>query len=149
MKVQLKTSVFLLLVFCVSCVDKKKNYEDCHHYITIINDSDLVLYAIAASSYPDTIGFVDVIPNPLFNEKLTKVNPNSVNTDAVKDIETCLEVHFNKAAAGERMDTMMVFLFREDSLKANDWSDAANFVLKRYDLTIDDLNALNWTITYQ
>lgn len=64
MKVQLKTSVFLLLVFCVSCVDKKKNYEDCHHYITIINDSDLVLYAIAASSYPDTIGFVDVIPNP-------------------------------------------------------------------------------------
>ncbi|WP_417600306.1 hypothetical protein [Owenweeksia hongkongensis] len=148
MKVQLKIFAILIIPLLISCVDRKKNYEDCHHYMTIINNSDLVLYAIAASSYPDTIGFVDVIPNPLFNEKLTKVNPNSVNTDAVKDIETCMEVHFSKEVAGKRMDTMMVFLFREDSLLANDWKDAPNFVLKRYDLTIDDLNALNWTVTY-
>jgi len=150
MKVQLKIFVVLLLLFCISCVDKKKNYEDCHHYMTIINNSDFVIYVSGSFLYPDTVDFatrdMNYIPNPLLQPELNKVNPHSKNTDAIFLYEDCLETRIKSKICPS--DTMMVFLFREDSLKANDWKDAPNFVLKRYDLTIEDLNALNWTITY-
>lgn len=147
MRIGLKTLVVFLLLFCFSCVDKKKNYEDCHHYMTIINHSDLVIYATESYLYPDTVNFYKYIPNPSYQPYLNKVNPEGENTDAVENLKGCLEGLFNEPHIGSG-DTMMVFLFREDSLKANDWKDAPNYVLKRYDLTIDELNALNWTITY-
>lgn len=127
MKLQLKTYVFLLLLFCVSCVDKKKNYEDCHHYMTIVSNSDFVIYATESYLYPDTVNFADnYIPNPILQPKLNRINPGAENTDAVKDLENCLEVHFNEKRIGSG-DTMMVFLFREDSLLANDWGGCSKF----------------------
>lgn len=107
-----------------------------------------MIYATQSYLYPDTVNFADnYIPNPILQPKLNRINPGAENTDAVKDLENCLEVRFNEKRIGSG-DTMMVFLFREDSLLANDWKNAPNFVLKRYDLTIEDLNAINWTITY-
>lgn len=146
MKVQLKISVFLLLLFCVSCVDKKKNYEDCQHYMRVINNSSFTIYAHMGFNYPDTLGFTNRFPNPVLNDQIYKVASGDVNTDAIFLHDVCLETRIKSKICSS--DTMMVFLFREDSLKANDWKDAADFVLKRYDLTIDDLNAINWTITY-
>lgn len=137
---------FFLLLFCISCVDKKKNYEDCHHYMMIINNSSFTIYAHMGFKYPDTLGFTGQFPSPLVNDEKFRVLPGGENTDAVFLHDNCLEARIKSKICPS--DTMMVFLFREDSLLANDWEDAPNFVLKRYDLTIDDLNAINWTITY-
>lgn len=47
-------------------------------------------------------------------------------------------------------DTMSVFIFHTDTLKNDSWEEIrGNYkVLKRYDLSLDDLKRMNWTITY-
>ena len=47
-------------------------------------------------------------------------------------------------------DTLSIYIFSTDTLKAYDWSKIRSGykVLKRYDLSLDDLRKSNWTITY-
>lgn len=47
-------------------------------------------------------------------------------------------------------DTMSVFIFHSDTLRAVNWAEIrCNYkILKRYDLSLDDLKRMNWTITY-
>ena len=47
-------------------------------------------------------------------------------------------------------DTMSVFIFHTDTLEKDNWEEIRNNykILKRYDLSLDDLKRMNWTITY-
>ena len=50
---------------------------------------------------------------------------------------------------GEK-DSLMFFVFSVDTLDKYSWDEIREgyMVLKRYDLSITDLDSLNWTITY-
>lgn len=47
-------------------------------------------------------------------------------------------------------DTLSIYVFDADTLTIYNWSQVKEGykVLKRYDLSIDDLHQMNWTITY-
>ncbi len=47
-------------------------------------------------------------------------------------------------------DTLSVFIFDSDTIKSVNWDDIQKeySVLKRYDLSIENLEMLDWTITY-
>ena len=47
-------------------------------------------------------------------------------------------------------DTLSIFVFSADTIKAYKWSEikAGYKVLKRYDLSLQDLEKSNWTVTY-
>lgn len=47
-------------------------------------------------------------------------------------------------------DTLSVYIFHTDTLKRYSWEDIGNNykILKRYDLSLDDLKQNKWTITY-
>lgn len=143
----MKKIIVLLSLILLGCVGGgKKNLEDCHHFLSIYNNSSFTIYAHGDCGYPDTLGFASRFPNPILNGEIYRVAPNSVNTDAVYLYDNCWEVRIKSEVCPS--DILTIYLFREDSLKANDWKDAPNYVLKRYDLTIDDLNAIGWTINY-
>jgi len=47
-------------------------------------------------------------------------------------------------------DTLYVFIFEEDVLANHSWADVVdkNLVLQRYNLSLKDLQQLNWQISY-
>jgi hypothetical protein len=47
-------------------------------------------------------------------------------------------------------DTLSIYVFDTDTLNTYDWVKVkvGYKVLKRYDLSLDDLKQMNWTITY-
>ena len=47
-------------------------------------------------------------------------------------------------------DTLSIFIFSGDTIAIYDWQTIrSNYnVLKRYDLSYQDMESLNWTITY-
>lgn len=47
-------------------------------------------------------------------------------------------------------DTLSVFIFHTDTLNKYTWEKVRDdyMILKRYDMSLEDLESLNWTITY-
>lgn len=137
---------WVLLMFSVSC-RKVENHPDCHHFLTIINNESFTFYANWDCIYPDTLSFADRFPSPLLNPHRYEVPSGTTNTEAVRNVDNCLEVPINTDVICPS-DTIMIYLFRKDSLEANPWENNPNLVLKRYDFTIEELNAINWTLIY-
>jgi len=130
------------LFFYQACGDKE---DDCHKSITFKNTTADILYVVSSSQYPDTSTFVG-IPNPVLDPNFTKVLPNESNTQALwrKD---CIELAFKNLIPS---DTLMVYVFDSEILESTPWETVkANYlILKRYDLSLQDLKNANWTITY-
>ena len=95
--------------------------------------------------YPDTSTFTG-IPNPVLDPNFTKVLPNESNTQVLWGRD-CIESDFKFSIPS---DTMMIYVFDANVLEENTWEMVkANYlVLKRYDLILEDLQGMNWTITY-
>ncbi len=138
--------LFSLLFFSSSCRELE-NKEDCHHFVTIINNEAFTIYASYDYIFPDTLSFADRYPSPLTSPHLYEVPPNAINTDAVRLVDNCLEVRINSDILSPS-HTLMIYLFRKDSLEANPWENNPNLVLARYDFTIEELNAINWRLIY-
>lgn len=62
----------------------------------------------------------------------------------------CFESYFYSNGVGFIGDTLRVFIFSYDTLIKYDWEIIRREyrVLKRYDLTLENLKELNWSITY-
>ena len=125
-----------------ACGDKE---EDCHKTITFKNTTTDTLYVVSSFQYPDTSTFVG-IPNPVLDPNFTKVLPNESNTQVLWGRD-CIELAFKDLIPS---DTMMIYVFDAKVLEGNTWETVkANYlVLKRYDLSLEDLKKNNWMITY-
>jgi len=74
----------------------------------------------------------------------------------VHDIKTNTEYYYDSSLKWDVIysslphDTMSVFIFHSDTLKKYTWEDVRNGykILKRYDLSLEDLKQMNWKITY-
>lgn len=106
----------------------------------------MVIYARYYLDYPDTTDFYNQLPNPILSKRQYRINPGSENISAVEDDDGCFESIIESKSCPS--DTLIVFLFSEESLLENDWVDAPTYVLRRYDLTLEELFAMNWTITF-
>jgi hypothetical protein len=101
--------------------------------------TDKNIYVDAQINHPDTsIGSY----NPSFSKENFKVKAHS---------EKRLISHsWEQDVIRAQSDTLMIFMYDAQVLETTPWDTVkANYlVLKRYDLSLDDLIRMNWTITY-
>lgn len=138
MKIKLCIFITTLLLFSNKCES-----DDCHKTITFINNSDTDVYIHGSGNYPDTIGFYREFPNPI-DSKMYKVPANSTNTSALWE-SSCLEYWYSS-----KKEVMMVYVFDKHVLEITPWETIGkeHLVLKRYNLSLDDLYRMNWVINY-
>ena len=141
------TFILILLSFLLLSNTCNKKTENCHKAITFINNSDKELYVTRSWNYPDTISFAG-IPNPALDPNFSKVNSHEKNTRALWGRD-CYEVLFGSELYNYQ-DTLMVFVFDAQVLENTDWETVKQqyLILKRYDLSLEDLRNMDWTIEY-
>jgi len=100
---------------------------------------------VSSSQYPDTSTFVG-IPNPVLDPNFTKVLPNESNTQVLWSRD-CIELAFKDLIPS---DTIMVFVFDAKELETHAWDTVTKnyLIIKRYDLSLEDLQGMHWTIAY-
>ena len=143
-----RTNIILLftsLLFLGSTCKKEK--EDCHKTITVFNNSEKAIYVSFDTHYPDTLYFghySGITSNAFANKILAKSS-----SDRPLQNKDCWESDFNYGVQIPS-DTIMVYVFDAGVLEKEDWETVVHdyMVLKRYDLSLDDLKRMNWTITY-
>jgi hypothetical protein len=81
--------------------------------------------------------------NPFPGNPGYKTLPHTANVIQSRD---CFEDFMNKV----QVDTIMIFIFDAKIIETVPWDTIRTkyLVLKRYDLNLQDLQRLNWTITY-
>lgn len=117
-----------------------KNSETCHTEVTILNNSDSDIYFGLSLRYPDTL---ILYPNPASAGDYYKVEKHSRK----KDIDDeCIENIFEENSSG----TLMYYIYDAQTLETVPWDSVVKkyMILKRYELSLDDLQRMNWTITY-
>jgi hypothetical protein len=125
-----------------SCNDKVK---ECHKYISVQNLSDKNIYVEYVSGYPDTNAFANE-PSPAIYPERNKVLSGQPNLLALQS-RNCWEDNFKSFVTS---DTLMVYIFDGQVLDSLPWDSvkAKNLILKRYDLSLQDIHQMHWSITY-
>lgn len=114
--------------------------KDCHDRIVFLNKTSSTLYvkkeeSIILSRY-----------NGYPYSDWYKALPNEKNNTALFNVfsgrSDCYE--------NTLKDTLYIFIFEEDVLANHSWADVVdkNLVLQRYNLSLHDLQQLNWQISY-
>ena len=124
-----------LLLMSSSCNDEKEQK------LRVQNNSDKTIYYDWSSSYPDSS--FQYIGNPTGDPYQCKVNAKSISNYSY--------LSPNKNYFGSRdMDTMIIFIFDAELIEALSWDSVRSkgLVLKRYFLSLDDLEEMNWIVNY-
>lgn len=138
---QSKLNIFIcigsILLMSVDCI---RFEQGCHSYILMNNYSNNKIYVDA---YVGDSSLAIYAPDA--NDSY--VNPGVSNEDVVVGY-SCFETAFKDENA---IDTLYVFIYSAklieeiplDTIRANYW------ILKRFELSLSDLDRLDWTITYE
>ena len=126
----------VIILISTNCVDY--NRENCHNSITIVNNSDNDIYYYPNSNYPDT-SIVD--PNPANSGNEFRIEKYSYKNDTHN---SCIEGKYLI------VNKYIYFIYNAQTIDAMPWDTVKKkyLILKRYDLTLQDLQQMNWTITY-
>lgn len=134
----MKSMVKLLicLFFLLSVSTCKEPPFDRVYRFSVENKSNTLIYFLVSYNYPDTI-----IPDTY--NKIKGVSPGSKTS---YDSDKKWEEVFEELPA----DTLSIFIFDGDTISACDWQTVRNNykILKRYDISLDDLNNNKGIITY-
>ena len=135
--------VIIFTFFLSSCCFFERP-ERRHQIIYIRNDSqiDIAFYPYSflpiGGCYPDTL-----LPKTNIGRYCSKIEPQHYEAWSpdltVKDIRDSY-----------KKDTLIFFVFSVDTLNKYSWEEIREDykILKRYDLSISDLDSMNWTIIY-
>ena len=135
MKKVLKFSACLLVL--LSIVPSCKDFPlDRVYSFWIENKSDDLIYFLVSYSYPDTI-----IP-----DSYDKIKGVSVGSKTPYDSDDPWEEVFDELPS----DTLSIFIFNRDTLKTYNWQEIREGykILKRFDISYDDLKQNKWIVTY-
>jgi hypothetical protein len=128
-------SVLLCIYSCSTIADRK-------YSIKIQNNSSVGIMAVAGlkwcgmNEYPET--------------KLPSNKPSLISVSAHDYNYIDSSIKWEEIINSIDSDTLSIYIFNEDTIKAYDWSfiKAERKILKRYDLSTQDLKRVNWTIMY-
>lgn len=133
------------VLFIGSTCNKKE--EVCHKTISFINKSDEAIYVSCDTHYPDTLyfGHYSGLTSNAYTNKIL------ANTKSDRPLQNrdCWETDFNYEDIIPS-DTLMVYVFDAQILENTPWDSVVSnyLVLKRYDLSLQDLQNMSWAITY-
>jgi len=125
--------IYALIILSVSCVKERK-------FINIINNTDSVIWCAYSFAYPNiyTSGFYDT----------REIQPHSnvkIYGHITGSLEYTWEQTFTKYVSS---DTLMIFI-SDSSVILNMPDDTEiHSVIQRYDVSLQDLINLNWTLYY-
>lgn len=129
-------SLIIMTLLLGGCIDRHEN-DNCHKHVTIINNSSLPIYFYRSGLYPDTL---------TLNYDPTGVQYYKLGASSIKkDIRRyCLEYDFDSQSI------WMYFIFDAHLLETTPWDTVVKkyMILKRYDITLEDMQKSDWTITY-
>ncbi|WP_372934900.1 hypothetical protein [Mariniphaga sediminis] len=139
--------LFLLasLIFLGNTCNKEEG--ECHKSIIFKNNSEKALYVLKSTEFPDTLSF-GTGPSPELNKSTYKVLSGETSENPLRNRD-CWETDFTYVDIIPS-DTLMIYIFDADTIENVDWADVVHYymVLKRYDLSLDDLKRDDWTISY-
>jgi hypothetical protein len=130
---------FFLLWLLIVCSTCEKNEEI--QKLRVKNNSSNAIYAKYSSQYPDTS--LLIVNDPTLNFHIHKVPPNSLQKS-----------YYGAPSEGifktMKSDILLVFIFDAETLESTPWDTVvANYmILKRYELTLSELNNMNWIVPY-
>ena len=127
-----------LLLSCLLIVNSSCHKDD-ELNLRVNNVSDNAIYVSWTRDNSDAS--LNHIVNPTYYSQIKKVEAHSVQEDYYGAPS---EAFF------KYIDTLTVFVFDAQVVETTPWDTikAKCLVLKRYDLSLDDLNKLTWIITY-
>ncbi len=136
----------LLSTLLLSC----RSYEDtpnCHRRVMIVNEFENSIYVRHSFIYPDTVDFYT--PFSKTDAHIFKVLPNDKSDIPLFMGRDCWEVLI-KDKGLVSSDTLMIYVFDGELIENISWDIISSEykVLRRYDVSLEDLQRLNWTITY-
>jgi hypothetical protein len=137
-KISIATLSVILLFTMTSC-PTKWGYED--YRLKIKNNSSINLYYCEDFFYPDTlIKYSDI-------SKVPSTYKIGVGKEQIINAHSSWENMFKQVI---HSDTLMIFIFDATTIESTPWDTVKSkyMILKRYDLSYDDLVRMNWTITY-
>lgn len=135
-----KLLIVLVLPFLFLNTKCRSEDENCHRRIIFDNKSDKELFVSLSYDYPDSISnFGKGGSEYVFA-------PREVN-DYIITFRNCIEKEFGWRS---NYGILMLFIFDNKVLKStpNDTILKYRMYLKKYDLTVDTLQKMNWTVTY-
>ena len=142
MKITLTALLLITSCFFLSSTCKKEEEPFCP-LIKINNLTDKPIYTIYSFDYPDTaLNF----QNPIINPNAKKLSAHYKGP--VTDKYTCLG---DKLTGQTTIQRVSLFVFDAAELESTPWSEVRQKyqVLKRFDLTLDDLLNNNYTFDLQ
>ncbi|MDR0437616.1 MAG: hypothetical protein LBH22_04860 [Bacteroidales bacterium] len=97
--------------------------------------------------YPDPISILRTLSYTAKHE-MYKVNSGEQNNTRALNNRDCIENTFNRSDGF--LDTLYLFVFDAAVIENTSWDIVVRdqLFLKRYHLTLEDLQRLNWRITY-
>jgi len=132
--------IALLLVLCIFMMSSICTKRDIYHdRISFINKSGKAVYVEGDFSWPDTsMNFVFSIQGNSYKKVLPDVVGNPL------ELMDTYEERF------EQLEVLMVFVFDAEVLETTPWDTVKSnyLVLKRYDLSLEDLQDMDWKIIY-
>lgn len=126
----------ILLFFLLSASACKDPPFDRVYRFWIENKSDKFINFLVSDTYPDT-----TIPD-IYN----KIKGVSSGSKRPYDSDKKWEDVFDKLPS----DTLSIFIFSDNTISNYDWQIIRTnyMILKRYDISLDDLENQKWIITY-
>ncbi|MCK9617890.1 MAG: hypothetical protein M0R21_08655 [Lentimicrobiaceae bacterium] len=130
--------LIILGLLTINTTCNKVNNEDLK--LRVNNMSNIPIYTAWTIDYPDTS--FNHVANPIYNPQIHKIEAYSIQKNYYGAP--------SKGLFNDKVDTISVFIFDAHVLETAPWDTVkANYlVLKRYDLSLQDLQIMNWTITY-
>jgi len=136
----------LLISTATTCQDKEN--KNCHISIRFSNNSEKNLY-VRSVHYIPRYPFASEVEyiHSTVQSHYKVYSGEQDNRDAMFD-GSCLEYYFEDN--DYYSDTHIVYIFDAAVVENTAWEIVARdyLVLKRYDLTLEDLQLLDWKITY-
>jgi hypothetical protein len=138
------TGILLLSWICMATTCVPKESENCHPTIKFSNNSDMTLYVQDVDFYlVDSPDPFDIRKYSYFHPGQRNIKSHTVTKEALFS-RSCFEHQF------KTINTLYVYVFDAEVVKNTSWDIIARdyLVLKRYDLTLEDLQRLDWKISY-
>jgi len=125
------------LVLISSSCKKDSSYYD--YRLKVINKSDKTIDVDYSKVFPDTT----INSVPYFYHNAGKATPNGTVTLVRGGT-------WENAFKGDIHQKLIVFIFDASIVDSTPWDTIRKkyLILKRYDLTLEDLQKVNWSITY-
>jgi uncharacterized protein Smg (DUF494 family) len=135
-------TTIITITFSVSgCVVKEST--TCHKHILVMNNYNKDIYIGNTAIDSDTI--LPYVGGILSQKDIYKTQSAASNDEALR-IRGCYESEFQYI----RKDTIVIFLFDAYTLENNAWDTIVKryMVLQRYDLSLQDLQKLEWMLPF-